>query len=67
MNTFNYETQSWTSGDDAKRLRVKHLKEEIDLMESPQGRSYHTWRSKQGTPSFEVYLDNVKSELIALS
>ncbi len=40
MNAYNYNSQQWTSGQDAARLRLKQINNELSLLQSERGGQY---------------------------
>lgn len=48
MTTYNYQTQSWESGINGKTVRLAHLKEELELLQSPEGPAFFAWTKKKG-------------------
>jgi|TARA_R110000787_G_C13375740_1_gene441316 hypothetical protein len=40
MNAFNYSTQTWLTGEEARTVRIQQIRETIELIDSPQGPNY---------------------------
>lgn len=40
MTAFDYKTQKWVTGPEAKTLRAEQLKQEIAVLESARGSEY---------------------------
>ncbi len=40
MKAFNYQTQQWVSGKEAKALLLSQLNEELEMLQSDKGESY---------------------------
>ncbi len=40
MNAFNYHTQEWNSGEEARCLRIQQLRETYTLLSGPRGEEF---------------------------
>jgi hypothetical protein len=64
IEEFDYESQTWKQGEEARLLRVQHLKEELSILEGPRGEEFLAYTRKKGDPVLS--LEEAKAKLRAL-
>jgi hypothetical protein len=40
MNAYDYDEQRWLQGESARQLRLRQLREELELLSGPRGADY---------------------------
>lgn len=64
LTEFDYEQQVWKTGEEARLLRVQHLKEELQILEGPRGGEFLVFTRKKGDPVMS--LEEAKTKLKTL-
>lgn len=61
---YNYEMQRWVSGEEGTALRLRQLREELDLVESDRGAEYLAFVGSRETPAERAAL--IRADILLL-
>lgn len=64
---YDYNAQAWITGPEAVTLRRRQLREELALLEGPQGSDYFAFiRQKDDTATIDDARDSIREHLAEL-
>ena len=63
MATYNYNTQEWETGQEADRVRLEQLREELAIIEGPKGADYLAFTGS--TETTDVVASRIRAEILS--